>query len=155
MFKLIVNDLLIIVWKNSILRSCFMRLQVITGGLPWRLLMLCSWSAPCGCAFFELVCLELDMLILKDISHVKKFLHFVNSVQEGLYIEVPTKRRNLNLHLIFIRTLVTPSPIMIRKRKFSYPVGIRIGHSPRVLLVNHPSIVSLIFEVVFLIEGVV
>jgi len=59
---------------------------------------------PCGYFSLELVCHELDLLLLGDESHVEELLHFIDPVQKGLYIKVPTKGRNLDLHPIFIRT---------------------------------------------------
>ena len=58
---------------------------------------------PSGGSSLELVCNELDMLLLGNIRHVKELLYFISPVQEGFNIKVPTKRKNLNLHPIFIR----------------------------------------------------
>jgi len=107
---------------------------------------------PC-CSSLEFVGHKLDMLLLEDISHVEKLLYFINSVQEGFNIKVLTEGKNLDLHLIFVRTWLIPSPILIRKRKSPFPVRNRICHPSRASLISHPSVVDLIFEVVFLIEG--
>ena len=42
---------------------------------------------------------------------------------------------------------------MIRKSEFTSPIGIWIGHLPRASLKGHLSVISLVFIVVFLIEG--
>jgi len=78
----------------------------------------------------------------RDVSHVKELIHFINPVQERFHIKIFTKRRNLNLHSIFIRTWIISSPIMIRKRKSSSPIKIRIDHPPMASSVSHPSVVS-------------
>ena len=95
------------------------------------------------------------MLFHRDVSHVKELLYLINLVQEGFNIKVLAERKNFVLHLILIRTWVFSSLIMVRKRKSSSSIRIRIGHLPRALLIGRPSIVNLIFKVVFLIEGVV
>ena len=96
------------------------------------------------------------MLLRRDVSHVEEFLYLINLVQKGFYIKVSTKE-GISIFILYslgLQSLLF-SLIMIRKRKSSSPVRIRIGHSPMASLVGHPSIVSLLFEIVFVMEGVV
>ena len=100
------------------------------------------------CSSLELVCHELDILLLGCISHVKELLYFVDPIQEGFNIKVPTKRRYLNLYSIFIRTWMLSFSTMIRWKSTSH-VRIRISESssPHIC---HLSIFIDIFKVVFL-----
>jgi len=71
------------------------------------------------------------MLLLRDVSHVKNFIYFINLVQEGFDINIPSKRRNVDLHPILVRIWVSSSHIRVRKRESPFPVRIKISHSPR------------------------
>ena len=115
-----------------------------------------------GCPSLEFVSHELDTLLLENISHVEELLHFVDPVQE-LYIKVPAKRRNLNLHHIFIRTWVSALPASIRVRKSASPgrvlksaspILIRISESP-LSSIGKSFIFLLAFKVISLVEGIV
>ena len=91
---------------------------------------------PCGCPSLEFVSHEVDMPLLGDISRVEELLHFVNSVLKGLYIKVLTKRKNLNLHPIFIRTWVFAFPTSIRLRKSASPVKVLKSASPILIRIS-------------------
>ena len=66
--------------------------------LRFQLASLCDGSS------LELLCNELDMHLLGNIRHVKELFYFINLIQEEFNIKILTKKKNLNLHPIFIKT---------------------------------------------------
>ena len=64
------------------------------------------------------------------MSHVKEFIHLVDSIQKELNIKIPAERRDVNLHHILMRILVSSFPTLIRISDSSLPVGVRKPASP-------------------------
>ena len=139
-----------------------MRLQVITGGLPWCLLVICNWShhrplPPWVCM------LQTWLASPREHKPCKELFHLINSIQEGFNIKVLTKRKNLNFHPILIRTWVPSFPTMIRIRKSASPVRVRKSASPvwvRISessssFIGHLFIFIFIFKIIVLIGGIV
>ena len=96
-----------------------MHLHVITGGLHCPSLGFVI-GPPCGCSFFELVCHKLNMLILKNISHIKELFNFIDPIQKGFDVKVSTEGRNLDLH----PKLGFPLLLSGLGKKSSFPIGI-------------------------------
>ena len=80
MLILIVEDLLIVRWKKSILWELLYALPCHHGWFvlapPYDLQLV----PPCGYSSFNLIRYELYMLFLGDVSHVEELLYIINSI---------------------------------------------------------------------------
>jgi len=95
-------------------------------------------DSPCGCSSLEFVCHKFDLLLHKNISYVKEFIHLVDSIQEGFDIKIPAKRGDVKFHPVLLRIWVFSFPTMrvrvsslpIGVRKYAFPIWIRISEPP-------------------------
>jgi len=42
------------------------------------------------------------MLFLGDVSHAKELFNFIDLIQKGFNLKVPTEGRNFDLHLVLV-----------------------------------------------------
>ena len=82
------------------------------------------------------------MFFLGDVSHVKELFYFIDPVQEGFDVQVPTEGRNLDFYLVLAGAWVPSSPIWVRKRKSFSPVG--ICHTPRASPIGHHAVIRFV-----------